>query len=176
MIKKVIIASTNPVKINAVKVGFKKMFPLEKFDFKGVLVNSDVKSQPMNDSETMAGAINRTNNAKDQFKDASFWVGIEGGIEKIKDEMEAFAWIIIKSNQLKGKAKTGTFFLPKKIVELIESGEELGKANDAVFGHTNSKQKNGTIGFLTENNITRTSYYTEAVIFALIPFKNPEIY
>ena len=36
--KKVIIASKNPVKINAVKKGFKKMFPNENFDFNGVSV------------------------------------------------------------------------------------------------------------------------------------------
>ena len=40
MSKKVIIASKNPVKINAVKIGFEKMFPLEKFEFKGVSVPS----------------------------------------------------------------------------------------------------------------------------------------
>jgi len=64
MTKKVIIASKNPVKINAVKIGFEKMFPLEKFKFKGISVPSNVNNQPKNDKETMLGGINRANNAK----------------------------------------------------------------------------------------------------------------
>jgi len=176
MTKKVIIASKNPVKINAVKIGFEKMFPSEKFEFKGVSVPSGVKDQPATNQETMAGAINRANNAKLQHQQADFWVGIEGGIEKDKEEMGVFAWIVVKSNEISGKTRTSTFFLPKKIVELIDAGKELGEADDIVFGGTNSKQKNGAVGILTGNIIVRTSYYTEAVILALIPFKNPEIY
>jgi len=176
MTKKVIIASKNPVKINAVKIGFEKMFPLEKFKFKGISVPSNVNNQPKNDKETMLGGINRANNAKNNFPNANYWVGIEGGIEEIDNEMTVFAWIIIKSKNNEGKAKTGTFFLPKKIIELIKAGEELGKADDIVFGHINSKQKNGAVGILTGNIITRTNYYTEAIILALIPFKNPKIY
>ncbi|PIP67307.1 MAG: inositol monophosphatase, partial [Parcubacteria group bacterium CG22_combo_CG10-13_8_21_14_all_41_9] len=48
-----------------------------------------------------------------------FWVGIEGGIEKMNDEMQAFAWVAIKSKIKTGKSKTGTFFLPVRIVKLI---------------------------------------------------------
>lgn len=176
MMKKVIIASKNPVKINAVKIGFEKMFPSEKFEFGCISVPSGVKDQPMNNQETMTGAVNRAGNAKAQFQDADFWVGIEGGIEKNGGEMEAFAWIVIKSNDIDGKARTGTFLLSKKVIELIDTGKELGEADDIVFGHTNSKQKNGAVGILTGNVIVRTSYYTEAVILALIPFKNAEIY
>ena len=176
MMKKVIITSKNPVKMNAVKIGFEKMFPSEKFEFEGVSVPSGVKDQPIDNQETMTGAINRAENAKADFPNADFWVGIEGGIEKIDSEMEAFAWVVVKSNEISGKARTGTFFLPKKVVELIDAGKELGEADDIVFGHTNSKQKNGAVGILTGNIVVRTSYYTEAIILALIPFKNSEIY
>jgi len=175
-VKKVIIASQNPVKINAVKIGFGRMFPNEKFKFKGVLVSSDVSDQPISDRETMVGALNRANNAYKIIKDADYWVGIEGGIEKSDGEMGVFAWVVIKSNDISGKAKTGTFFLPKKVVELVNEGKELGDADDIVFGRTNSKQKNGAVGMLTKDVVDRTGYYVEAVILALIPFKNPKLY
>ncbi len=176
MRKKVIIASKNPVKINAVKISFEKMFPSEKFEFEGVSVASGVSDQPMDNEETITGGINRANNAKTEFQNADYWVGIEGGIEKINNEMESFAWIIIKSKNQIGKAKTGTFFLPSKVVELIDAGKELGEADDIIFRDTNSKQKNGAVGILTDDVIVRTSYYIEAVILALIPFKNAELY
>jgi non-canonical (house-cleaning) NTP pyrophosphatase len=53
---------------------------------------------------------------------------------------------------------------------------ELGDADDEIFGASNSKQQNGAVGLLTENAVTRTTLYEQAVIMALIPFKNPELY
>ena len=175
-VKKIIIASRNPVKINAVRIGFEKMFPDESFEFEGVSVSSDVSDQPMNNQETMTGAINRAENAKNNFMSADYWVGIEGGIERVQDGMEAFTWVAVKSKDLQGKAKAGTFFLPRKVVELIDAGKELSEADDIVFNHTDSKRKNGAVGILTGDVIDRTRYYSEAVILSLIPFKNSEIY
>jgi len=91
--------------------------------------------------------------------------------------MEAFAWVCIISRDGKiGKAKSGVFFLPKKVVGLIKEGKELGEANDIVFKEENSKQKGGAIGILTEGLIDRTGYYTSTVVSALIPFKNKDLY
>ena len=174
--KKVIIASKNPVKIQAVQNGFEKMFPDQTFEFTGVSVASDVPDQPMTDTETFQGAINRADNASEEIDSIDFYVGIEGGINQSGNDMEAFAWVVIKSNGRYGKSKTGTFILPKQVVELINEGKELGEADDIVFDRTNSKQKSGAVGILTGNAIDRTSYYTEAVILALIPFKNSDLY
>ena len=101
---------------------------------------------------------------------------MEGGIQDLGHEMESFAWMFVKSGYKSGKARTATFFLPQKVGELIRGGMELGDADDIVFGKTNSKQVNGAIGLLTHDVITRSSFYTEAVCMALIPFKNPELY
>ena len=176
MTKKVVIASKNPVKINAVKTGFEKMFPEEVFEFDGISVSSEVKDQPSDNKETLNGAKNRARNAQLQVQEADYWVGIEGGIEKVDDEMQTFAWVVIISDKKIGRAKTGTFVLPKKYGVLIEEGKELGEANDIVFGNINSKQKNGAVGSLTENVIVRTSFNADAVVLALIPFKNSELY
>ena len=173
---KIIIASKNPIKINATKLGFQKVFANLDFECAGVSVPSDVSDQPMTNQETLQGATNRATHAKNDFPDAAFWVGIEGGIEKMGEEMMAFAWIVILSNEATGKARTGTFFLPPKVVELINQGKELGEADDIVFGHSNSKQKNGAVGILTGNLIDRTQFYVEAMVLALIPFLNKEIY
>jgi len=177
MMKKVIVASTNPVKINTTECGFEKMFPESKFDVTGVSSESEVSNQPMSEEETLRGATNRAENAKKKVPDADYWVGIEGGLEEMNGGMEAFAWIVIKSkNALEGRGRTGSFFLPNRVVELIKDGKELGEADDIIFGKTNSKQSNGAVGILTGDILTRTSYYEPAVILALIPFKNPELY
>ncbi len=174
--KKVMVASKNPVKINATKSGFEKMFPEESFEFQGVSVSVDVSDQPMSDEETLNGALSRSEQAKIQFPNADFWVGIEGGVDKLNDTLFVFAWIVISSKELIGKSRTGNVPLPKKIDELIQKNIELGDAVDIVFGHTNSKQKNGAVGCLTNNLITREYHCSESVILALIPFKNSELY
>lgn len=173
---KVIVASKNPLKIQAAKNGFEKMFPALEFKFVGVSVLSNVADQPLSNDETFLGAKNRADNASNEIKDADFYIGIEGGIEHIKNEMEAFAWVVVKSAGKYGKARTGTFFLPREVVELIKNGKELGEADDIVFKRKNSKQKNGAVGILTGDIIDRTKYYTEAVILALIPFRNVNWY
>lgn len=175
--KTVIVASQNPVKIDTTHQGFTKMFPGESIQVKGLDVVSGVSNQPMSDNETFQGAINRAHNARDAKPNADYWVGIEGGLNETDKGVECFAWIVIvsKSGQI-GKGKTGSFFLPQMIIALVKQGKELGEADDIVFNRSNSKQKSGSVGILTDDIITRTSYYEQAVIFALIPFKNPELY
>jgi len=175
--KRIIVASKNPVKINAVEEAFRGMFKNESFETMGMNVPSDVVDQPMTDEEAYQGAMNRANNAFSAEKGAEYWVGIEGGLEEKNGELEVFAWVVIRSNGGKyGKGRSSTFFLPKRVAELIKQGKELGDATDVVFQEDNSKQKQGIIGLLTENNIDRTKYYIEPVITALIPFKNPDLY
>ncbi|MCD4756404.1 inosine/xanthosine triphosphatase [bacterium] len=174
--KKVIIVSQNPVKIQAVKNGFKKMFPNQEFEFIGITVPSNVSDQPSSNEETFIGAKNRVDNASNEINDADFYVGMESGIEYIKNEMEAFAWVVVKSAGKYGKSRTATFFLPTEVVKLIKEGKELGEVDDIVFKRKNSKHANGTVGILTENVIDRTGYCTDAVILSLIPFKNVDLY
>ena len=122
--KTIVVASKNPVKVNASLDGFRKMFPNEIFEVRSVSVSSGVGIQPRSDSEAFQGAWNRVNNASKEIPNADFWVGIEGGIEEKGLDMEAFAWVAVKDKNKKlGKGRTGTFFLPPKIAELIKQGK-----------------------------------------------------
>lgn len=173
----VIVASNNPIKIQAARTAFEKMFPGQTFAVKGVQAPSDVKDQPDSEEETYQGAVNRATNARALAPQADFWVGLEGGIEQRGDEMASLGWMVVLDNNGKmGKARTGLFFLPPKVAQLIREGKELGEADDIVFGKTNSKQANGAVGLLTHDLITRSGYYEEAIILALIPFKNEVLY
>lgn len=172
----IVVASKNPVKATAVQYGFQRMFVDEVIEITTISVPSNVSDQPFSDSETLQGAINRAQNAAQVVKNADFWVGIEGGIEKYNGQMSAFAWVVVKSNTLIGKGRTGTFYLPPMVADLIKGGKELGEADDIVFNESNSKEKNGAIGILTGDVITRTQLYEHAVILALVPFKNSQLY
>jgi inosine/xanthosine triphosphatase len=189
--KSIVVASTNPVKTRAALSGFRKMFPGEVFQCEGVPASSGVRDQPASDSETFQGALNRARRAAEQRPQADFWVGIEGGVEPCaypacQDELMAFAWVVVIGrmieaatllgrepvNQLIGKGRSGTFFLPESIAGLIRQGMELGQADDAVYGRSNSKQENGAVGILTGDVIDRARLYEHALVLALIPFRS----
>jgi inosine/xanthosine triphosphatase len=178
----VIIASHNPVKIAAAREGFSRIFPQAEFLFQGLSVASGVADQPLSSQETLQGALNRARAAREQAPNASYWVGIEGGVEYepegqlTQSELWAFAWVVILSPHSAGKGRTGTFALPPQVAALVQQGLELGAADDIVFGRTNSKQENGAVGLLTADVIDRAAFYIQAVILALIPFKNPLLY
>ena len=53
---------------------------------------------------------------------------------------------------------------------------ELGAADDQFFAQENSKQGGGSVGILTHGAITRQTYYNQAIILALIPFLNEELF
>lgn len=172
----VVVASENPVKINAVALGFERMFPGEAFRFRGMVVPSGVSDQPMTDQAARLGAVTRASNAQQAAPQADYWVGIEGGCAVLEGEMVAFAWIVVLSNAQRGSARTAQFRLPKEVQALVEGGMELGAADDSVFGRTNSKQNSGAVGLLTADVVTRTTLYEQAVVLALIPFKNMDRY
>ncbi len=171
---KIVVASENPVKVNAAKEGFSTFYSMVEVE--GVKVDSGVPDQPVNDLETKLGAHNRAINAKQKMPDAHFWVGIEGGIEHSEKGTTAFAWIIVLSNDKSGEARTTTFILPPKISDLVKKGKELGTAIDIVFSQKNSKQNYGAVGLLTHNKISRTQLYVQAVQLALVPFVNPDLF
>lgn len=174
---KIIVASKNPVKLRATLNGFQKMFPGETFSIEGVSLPSGVSDQPMSDAETQQGAATRTRNARMAYPDADYCIGIEGGIEEKDGDMETFAWVVVAGKTgAVGKGRTGAFSLPPQVAELVRQGKELGAADDIVFGMTNSKQENGAVGILTHDAIDRTAFYVDAVVLALIPFKNQELY
>ena len=176
MKRTVAVASHNPVKLRAARAGFTAMFPGVEIDILPVSAPSGVADQPASDEETLQGAFNRSTGAQAAAPTADFWVGIEGGIAYNQGEMLAFAWVVVRSSGGLGRARTATFYLPPRVAELVRAGKELGEADDIVFGRTNSKQDNGAVGLLTNNVIDRALFYSHAVILALIPFKNEELY
>lgn len=174
--KKIIVASQNPVKINAAKTAFGKMFPKEDFEVAGIRVPSFVADQPMSDAETYEGAVNRAENAKTKEPAADYWVGIEGGIEDRETVMDAFGWMVILSKNRMGDARSCTFPLPPYVADAVRKGQELGHVNDAFFQMHNSKQGGGAVGSLTDNIVTRMDLYVQPLCLALIPFVKQEIW
>lgn len=114
--------------------------------------------------------------AREASPEADAWVGIEGGVDDLGDDLIAFAWIVVLSPSAIGRARTGAFYLPQAVADLVREGFELGHADDRVFGTTNSKQEAGAVGLLTGGVIDREALYRHAVALALIPHVNAALY
>ncbi|WP_274064065.1 inosine/xanthosine triphosphatase [Vibrio parahaemolyticus] len=168
--QKVVIASLNPAKINAVKSAFQSAFPQQAFEFVGISVPSEVADQPMTNEETHRGALNRVKNAKVEMPTADFYVGLEAGIEG----NVTFAWMVIESDTHRGESRSASLMLPPEVLAQLADANELGDVMDKEFGTENVKQKGGAISLLTQNQLTRSSVYHQALILALIPFTNPD--
>lgn len=174
--KRLVIASHNPVKIRALASAFARVFPGDECTIHETRVDSGVSDQPMSGAETLQGAANRAAAARKAVPDADLWIGIEGGVEDSANGLAAFAWIVAISARQTGRGRTATFFLPEEIADLVRGGMELGEADDRVFGRENSKQANGAIGLLTGDALDRAGLYEQGVIMALLPFRNPSLY
>lgn len=172
---KILIASKNPVKVNAVQEAFKICFD-ESVEPEGISVASGVSDQPRSDEETRTGAKSRVEGLLCLKQKADFYVGIEGGIDQVDDRLQAFAWIAISDGEKQSLGRTGSFELPPEVARLIGEGLELGDADDRVFEQRNSKQKNGAVGLLTNDLLTRQQLYQHGIVLALIPFMNKKLY
>lgn len=172
----VVVASKNPVKINATRRAFEIQFPGKAVHIESTEAESGVDDQPFSDEETRHGAINRAHNAGEALPKADFWVGLEGGVDTFNGQLMTFAWMaVLGPGGRTGAARTTTLPLPPAVRRLVESGMELGEANDRVFDTENSKHAGGAFGLLTDGRLTREGVYTEALVLALVPFVN-ELY
>src|SRR5258708_25923672 len=96
----IVVASTNPVKIQAALTGFQAMFTDRQFQASGISVPSGVSAQPMTSLETRQGALNRAETARKRNPDAAYWIGIEGGCEENAGEPHLYSWVVLLSRDL----------------------------------------------------------------------------
>lgn len=173
---KVVVGSKNPVKIEAVRLSFEKIWPETMWEVIGVEVNSGVPDQPMSDSESITGARTRAKKALLEIE-SDYGVGLEGGIQQVDELFFDCGWIVvIDKTGAEGIGASPKMIVPEKMMTLISQGHELGTAADILFNTKNSKQANGTFGMMTNDAVTRTTGYQSGIIMALSRFLHPELF
>jgi inosine/xanthosine triphosphatase len=173
----VVIGSQNPSKVSAVKKAFNTVFPEEDFIYESVSVSSGVSRQPLTERETEKGAMNRIEACKEGFPKANYWVGIEGGVEPVKEDLLLVEWVyVLNTDGEIGKGRGLSFIVPSKMAKDISKGLSIGQTNDRIFNKNNTGDGIGLVGTLTKELITREEFLKEACIVALIRFSNRELY
>ncbi|SDI44521.1 inosine/xanthosine triphosphatase [Ferrimonas sediminum] len=172
--KTLIVASRNPVKVNAATRALQAAYPDCHWRVQGVSVPSGVDEQPLGETETRVGAINRLNAIKAMAGD--LYVSFEGGYDRIHGQGFTFAYVAISDGQHTQIGRTGLLPLPEVISQRLEQGEELGPLMDELFDDHNIRQKGGAMGILTNNLVDRTSVYSDTLCMLLAPFLHPELF
>lgn len=166
-IHRVVVGSTNPVKIAAVRAVLERCTtPLVMH---GVAVPSGVPDQPWGDSDTRAGAVARAHAALARDDEADLGVGLEGGVVREADgSVRSCAWAAIVDRA--GVVSCGGSLampLPPAVVALLDAGVELGHAMDDVARTTGTKYGGGAVALLTAGLIDRQGAYEHLVTYAL---------
>jgi inosine/xanthosine triphosphatase len=170
---KIVVGSTNPVKIAAAKVVFARLDP--DAEIANRAVESGVPIQPWGDEETRAGAINRARAAL--ASDAAYGVGFEGGLLETEYGLMTCAWCAVVDGA--GRLGLGggvNVLLPAAVAEAVRAGQELGAVMDQLTGEHNTKQHEGAVGILTGGLSDRQRAYEHMLALALASFRRPALY
>jgi len=136
-------------------------------------LDSEIGHQPLSFDDTLLWAKNRVKNLK-KIVEADYYVGIEGGVTLINNRVFSFGITVIENKDWKQYFGISAMIeLPEVMkIELYEKGKELWDVVDDLTWTKNNKSKNGAIGLLTNDALTRTAELSEATLLALMPFIN----
>jgi inosine/xanthosine triphosphatase len=170
------VGSRNPVKLGAAKRAFESAFPGTQVQVTGINCSSGVSHQPIGEEEIIKGARKRAQEALKKGK-ADYGVGLEGGIVKTREGYFNQAWACVTDGKKTGLGYSTGIEIPKKAMKkILEEGMELGTAVDSLVGTENIKQKQGFVGYATNNAVDREKALSHAVLYALARFLHPEVY
>jgi inosine/xanthosine triphosphatase len=169
---KILVCSTNPVKIKAAEEAFYSYFKHLELISLDLNQFSGVYKQPMTAKETLESAVNRIEIAQ-KMEEADYYVSLEGGL--MEDDFGTFlTWFVCVSNRegKKSIAGGGRMSLPRAIYKEIKENaeEELGDVIDRLAGETNTKRKGGATALFTGERIQRKEVFKRDIIIALVPF------
>ncbi|UAL51366.1 DUF84 family protein [Bacillus sp. OVS6] len=154
---KIAIGTLNPAKVNAVKASLPDF---EQFTFKSAKVPSGVSDQPFSDDETIQGAINRAENAR-EMEQADLGIGLEGGIIETNQGFYLCNWGAIAGGDIRPIIAGGArILLPDEVGKKVKSGAELGIVMDQYANQYNVSQNEGAIGIFTNGMVNRKEMFT----------------
>ena len=165
------IGSANPVKIKAVEEIVADYEFLQKAQVNSISVESQVAEQPLTLEETIAGAKNRATNAFDNCK---FSFGIEDGLMPLPLSLSGYMNVcvcVVYDGKQYYTGLSSAFEYPKAITDLIFKEKlDVSQAflQSGLSETPDLGKKNGAIGILTKNRLTRKDYTKQALVTALI--------
>ncbi len=169
--KRIIVASLNQNKINAVK----EVFP--SYEVEGIACPSGVSEQPLSLDEIIRGSINR---AKGAYRDCTYSVGIEDGISSVPETVSGYmnfcCCAVYDGSRIYLGLGPAFEYPPECTRMVVEEGITISEAFLPVSGRPDIGYEMGIIGWLTRGRINRKDYTKQAVEMARIQIYNGGLY
>lgn len=175
---RIAVGSTNPTKVRAVENVMKRIYG--DVEVLGVGVESGVPDQPVGIEEIVRGAVNRAKRALEKTG-ADLGVGIEAGIYPFPETLTGYLDVQVCAVASPDGVVTvghgpGFEYPPVVIRKILGEGVEAGIAMGELVNDPELKKKTGAIGVLSKGLLTRTELNEIAVLMAMIPRLNPELF
>lgn len=167
--KKIVIATNNPDKVEAIKNAFSRYFLDSELEIYSFSAKSGVPSQPCN-NDVFFGAENRIESVRNRIEDWEFLVSCEGGL--IEQYGNWFNVQVVKIERKDGRTGIGLsqgFQIPSKYVEEAKS-TSVAKVLDKIF------EGNGGVRVLTKGLYDRKKLIRDGTVMALTRIINGEIW
>ncbi len=157
---KVHVATSNPVKVRAVKRAFGRAKVV------AVKAAGDAPPQPVSLGQIVKGATTRAERALGR---ADFGVGIEAGVFRLAGTYYNVTIAVVTDGKRTSLGGSPFFAIPARLVHAIAKGdEELGEHFAGRGG--------GAVAAATRGRVTREDATRLAVEMALAPWREPELY
>lgn len=188
---KIAVASLRTPKVEAVRSAFGKMNSRlnsahESVEFIARKTDSGVSNMPMSIQELMQGARLRVADLRRQLtevdSDIDFYVGLEGGffLASAGDEPRTCflqSWVYVSNGTLGCYGGSGAVPVPGQIArEILTNDRELGDIIDRFARQKNVRNRQGAFGVFTQGVVTRKIAFETALLHALSPFCNKQLY
>lgn len=174
----VVIASTSPAKVDAVRRAVERIGTVDPSFSKATVRTLDVTGvsprMPMSDKETLEGARLRAATAARSVQPPFVAIGLEGGLSE--DPLATLtSWAAATDGERWGYGAGGRIVLPDPVMAQVRAGRELGDVIDEMAG-AQIRGTRGAWGWLTRDLVGRRQALLTAAIAALAPFYNKELY
>lgn len=171
----VAVGSTNPAKLEGVRMAFSRYFPGVKI--RSIDSSSVARSQPLGLEQMVEGAMARAKFALSEVG-GEYGVGVEAGIFKVGEVYFDHQQAAIAAPS--GKVSLGHsagYMLPKgAIEELLVEGKELERFAENLSGVRGIGDKGGLVHYLTKGKMTRADLTEQCVMMALSPWLHRDVY
>lgn len=170
------VGTQNPVKVDAAKNAIGRIVPT--VTTQKVTVDSGVPEQPY-DEEGPQGAANRARAALEEADEPGLGIGIEAAIitNDPSGQRHDVQYCAIADAQDRITIGAGPGFpYPPRVLEALDDGQTVGDAFHRITDRDDVGQKEGAIGVLTRNAVTRRELTEWAVLAALVPRLRPDWY
>jgi len=172
---RVAVGSTNRVKVDAARNVFTQAFGM--VEIVSIEPEHGVEKQPM-DGRILEGAMRRAKEAIAKAG-ADYGVGVEAGLVRdsfMGRHVDVQYCAIVDTSGFVTVGRGPGFEYPPRVTKAVLEGASVGETMSAITGIENIGRRSGSIGFLSDGLIDRTSLSEIAVLMALIPRIRKELY